>query len=88
MPASKKHQIPEWVLSCLDQYGNCACGRKLVETMGKDKLLDTLSQKGYPCELEIISDQKDVEELPKDGTYILTLKTDDSLLDDDDDEED
>lgn len=66
--------IPEWVISCLEQYGNCACGRKLVEKYGEKKLLDHLDKIGYPCELEILSDNKDEEPLPKDGTYILTLK--------------
>lgn len=69
-----KVEVPEWVLSCLDQYGNCACGRKLVEKYGEKKLLDYLDKKGYPCELEILSDNKEQEQYPKDGTYILTLK--------------
>lgn len=73
--AAKK--IPEWILSCLDQYSNCACGRKIVEEFGEKKLLKTLDDLGYPCELEILTDNKDnkEEKYPKDGTYILTLKT-------------
>ncbi|MCF0259454.1 MAG: hypothetical protein HUJ54_06295 [Erysipelotrichaceae bacterium] len=67
-------KIPAWVIACLDQYANCACGRNLVMKLGVDQLLDILAKDGYPCELEILSDQKDVEEFPKDGTYILTLK--------------
>ncbi len=66
-------KIPSWIFSCLDQYGNCACGINIVKKMGKDKLLETLAEQGYNCELEILSDQKDKTELPKDGTYILTL---------------
>ena len=72
MAAKKK--IPDWIISCLQQYSNCACGRKIVEQMGEKKLLDTLDQMGLPCELEILSDSKDKDPLPKDGTYILTLK--------------
>lgn len=67
-------QIPEWILSCLDQYANCACGIKIVKKLGKDGLIEALEEKGYPCELEILGDTKDGTELPEDGTYILTLK--------------
>lgn len=65
--------IPSWILQCLDQYGNCACGRAITVKIGKDKLLETLEGLGYPCDLEIVSDDKD-NEYPKDGTYILTSK--------------
>ncbi len=75
-----KISIPEWILQCLDQYGNCACGRAITKKLGKEKLLDTLEGMGYPCELEIISDSKD-EEYPKDGTYILTTKNREIMLD-------
>lgn len=66
-------KIPVWILNCLDQYANCACGREIVKKYGKDRLLSMLKELGYPCELEILSDQKDKAEFPKDGTYILTL---------------
>lgn len=67
-------KIPEWVIQCLDQYGNCACGRTLVKKMTKEKLIDELNRIGYPCDLEILSDQKDNSAYPKDGTYILISK--------------
>lgn len=83
MAASK---IPSWILNCLDQYANCACGRNIVKKYGKEKLLEMLDKEGYPCDLEILSDQKDKAEFPKDGTYILTLKTrKDNILDDGED---
>lgn len=75
-----EEKIPEWILQCLDQYGNCACGRAITVKMGKDKLLKTLEDLGYPCDLEIISDDKE-EEYPKDGTYILTSKSHEVMLD-------
>lgn len=68
-------KLPDWIFQCLDQYGNCACGRAITKKMGKDKLLETLEKMGYPCELEILSDSKDKNQYPKDGTYILTLKS-------------
>ena len=70
-------KIPEWVLQCLDQYGNCACGRNITKKMGKDKLLD---------ELEILSDQKEKSAYPKEATYILTLKTHEILQDEEDED--
>ncbi|TGY65444.1 hypothetical protein [Dubosiella muris] len=73
-------KIPEWVLHCLDQYGNCACGRAITKKFGKDKLLEVLEAAGYPCELEILSDQKDKNQYPKDGTYIVTLKNRQTLF--------
>lgn len=66
--------IPSWIFSCLDQYGNCACGRAITQKLGKDGLLKALAKEGYPCELEILADPKDKSEFPKDGTYILTVK--------------
>ncbi len=71
MTASEK--IPAWIISCLEQYGNCACGYRITKKLGKEGLLETLEDLGYPCELEIIGDAKDGEELPEDGTYILTV---------------
>ena len=68
------NKIPEWVLHCLDQYGNCACGRTITKKLGKDTLLEELEAAGYPCELEILADQKDKSQFPKEGTYIITLK--------------
>ena len=47
---------------------------------GKDKLLEVLEAAGYPCELEILSDQKDKNQYPKDGTYIVTLKNRQTLF--------
>lgn len=67
--------IPEWIYSCLDQYSNCACGRAIVKKMGKDGLLKALADDGYNCELEVLADPKDTSEFPKDGTYILTVKS-------------
>ena len=32
MAASK---IPVWIKQCLDQYGNCACGRAITKKIGK-----------------------------------------------------
>ena len=32
MAASK---IPVWIKQCLDQYGNCACGRTITKKIGK-----------------------------------------------------
>ncbi len=66
--------IPKWIFSCLDQYGNCACGIRITKKLGKEGLVKTLEEAGYPCELEIIADPKDTSEYPEDGTYILTLK--------------
>lgn len=84
MVASK---IPVWIKQCLDQYGNCACGRAITKKIGKDNLLQILENEGYPCELEILSDQKDKSAYPKDGTYILTLKNRQSLLADEDEDD-
>lgn len=67
-------KIPDWILQCLDQYGNCACGRAIVKKHGKEKLLERLEEIGYPCELEILADAKDSSQYPKEGTYILTTK--------------
>ena len=36
MAASK---IPVWIKQCLDQYGNCACGRAITKKIGKDNLI-------------------------------------------------
>ncbi|MCI9041356.1 hypothetical protein [Dubosiella newyorkensis] len=71
---SNTSKLPEWIFHCLDQYGNCACGRTIVKKFGKEKFLDLLEGEAYPCELEILSDQKDKSQYPKDGTYIITLK--------------
>lgn len=79
-------KIPVWVKQCLDQYGNCACGRAITKKYGKDKLLEALEKEGYPCELEILSDQKDKTAYPKDGTYIITLKNRQELFGMEDDE--
>ena len=84
MAASK---IPVWIKQCLDQYGNCACGRAITKKIGKENLLQILENEGYPCELEILSDQKDKSAYPKDGTYILTLKNRQSLMVDEDEDE-
>lgn len=73
--AATKSVIPLWVLQCLDQYGNCAVGINLTKRLGKDQLLKALEDEGYPCDLEILSDQKDKTPFPKDGTYIVTLKS-------------
>ena len=70
---TNQNKIPEWILQCLDQYGNCACGRTITKKLGKEKLLDCLETLGYPCKLEVLS-EKD-EAYPVDGTYILTLKS-------------
>ncbi len=75
-------QIPEWIIQCLDQYGNCACGRAITKKLGKEELLEELEELGYPCELEILSDQKEANPYPKDGTYILTRKNRPLLEDD------
>ena len=32
---------------------------QLLKKIGKDNLLQILENEGYPCELEILSDQKD-----------------------------
>ena len=84
MAASK---IPVWIKQCLDQYGNCACGRTITKKIGKDNLLQILENEGYPCGLEILSDQKDKSAYPKDGTYILTLKNRQPLMADEDEDE-
>ena len=84
MEASK---IPVWIKQCLYQYGNCACGRAITKKIGKDNLLQILENEGYPCELEILSDQKDKSAYPKDGTYILTLKNRQPLLADEDEDD-
>ena len=79
-------KIPEWILQCLDQYGNCACGRAITKKLGKDKLLEELEALGYPCTLEILADQKEKAAYPKDGTYNLTMKTEDYYTEEDDEE--
>ena len=45
---TNQNKIPEWILQCLDQYGNCACGRTITKKLGKEKLLDCLETLGYP----------------------------------------
>lgn len=67
-----QNKIPEWIIQCLDQYGNCACGRTITKKLGKEKLLDELEKMDHACDLEILSDKD--EAYPVDGTYILTLK--------------
>jgi len=47
---------------------------------GKDKLLSALEKMGYPCDLEVLSDQKDKSAYPKDGTYILVSKNRQELI--------
>ena len=69
---SNQNKIPEWIIQCLDQYGNCACGRTITKKFGKEKLLEILEEMDHACNLEIISDKD--EAYPTDGTYILTLK--------------
>ena len=84
---SAQNKIPEWIIQCLDQYGNCACGRAITKKMGKDKLLETLEEMDRPCNLDILSDSKepkDKNSYPVDGTYILTLKNRQILVDEDD----
>ena len=78
-----KTSIPKWIFQCLDQYGNCACGREITKKMGKEKLLETLEEMGYPCDLEIVNNVNN-EEYPKDGTYILVSKNREILLDSED----
>lgn len=78
-----KTSIPKWIFQCLDQYGNCACGREITKKMGKEKLLETLEDMGYPCDLEIVNNVNN-EEYPKDGTYILVSKNREILLDSED----
>ncbi|MDX8417536.1 hypothetical protein [Absicoccus intestinalis] len=80
-----KKTIPDWVYQCLDQYGNCACGRNLTKKLGKEGLIQELEANGYPCELEILSDSTD-EEYPKEGTYIVVSKNREILLDSEDTE--
>ena len=75
-------KIPTWILQCLAQYGNCACGRAITKKYGKDKLLEALEKEGYSCDLEILSDIKDKNAYPKDGTYIVTLKNRQELFGD------
>lgn len=77
-----KTSIPKWILQCLDQYGNCACGRDITVKMGKDNLLKALAELGYPCDMEIVNNI-DNEEYPKEGTYILISKNRQILLDGD-----
>lgn len=43
---TNQNKIPEWILQCLDQYGNCACGRTITKKLGKEKLLDCLETLG------------------------------------------
>lgn len=76
-------KIPAWIKQCLDQYGNCACGRTITKKYGKEKLLEALENAGYACNLEIISDTKDKNAYPKDGTYIVTLKNRQELFGED-----
>lgn len=78
---ASQNKIPDWIYQCLDQYGNCACGRAITKKLGKDTLLKVLEEKGYPCELEILSDSKEGGAYPKDGTYILTRKNRQILID-------
>lgn len=81
---SSTSKIPSWIYQCLDQYGNCACGYAITKKLGQEKLLEILKKEGYPCELEILSDQREKKEgYPKDGTYILTLKTHKQLEEED-----
>ena len=79
MAASK---IPVWIKQCLDQYGNCACGRAITKKIGQDNLLQILEK-----ELEIMRGQKDKCAGPGGGTYILTLKNRQPLLADEDEDD-
>ena len=69
---ASQHKIPEWIIQCLDQYGNCACGRAITKKFGKEKLLEMLKEMDHECVLEILSEKE--EAYPVDGTYVLTLK--------------
>ena len=71
MAASK---IPVWIKQCLDQYGNCACGRAITKKIGKENLLQILENEGYPCELEILSDQKDKRCISKRWNIYFNIK--------------
>ena len=53
---------------------------QLLKKFGKDKLLSALEKMGYPCDLEVLSDQKDKSAYPKDGTYILVSKNRQELI--------
>ena len=77
-----KYKYSKVDLQCLDQYGNCACGRDITVKMGKDNLLKALAELGYPCDMEIVNNI-DNEEYPKEGTYILISKNRQILLDSD-----
>ena len=48
--------IPQWILHHLRKYGNCCCGREIVKTIGRDRILQVLRKEGYPCILRIIYD--------------------------------
>ena len=74
------NEIPAWILQCLDQYGNCACGYTITKQYGEEKLLSILKDKGYPCKLEILTDVKD-EKYPKDATYILISQKREAVFD-------
>ncbi|UNT92799.1 hypothetical protein [Allobaculum sp. Allo2] len=87
MSTSSSSKIPAWIISCLEQYGNCACGYRITKQLGKQGLLDTLESMGYPYELEIIGEPKEDEELPADGTYILTLHKPSSASEESEEEE-
>lgn len=48
--------IPDWIISNLRLYGNCACGYDIVKKVGKEKLIERIKEYGYECSLRIIPD--------------------------------
>ncbi len=77
MAASK---IPVWIKQCLDQYGNCACGRAITKKIGKDNLLQILENEGYPCELEILSDTKRQKCISKRWNIYFNIKKSPTII--------
>lgn len=73
-------EIPEWIMFHLRKYGNCCCGREIVKRIGRDKILYLLKQKGFPCILRIVYDNRFYRPIrrvkyPVNASYILEIES-------------
>ena len=55
-------------------------GRAITKKIGKDNLLQILENEGYPCELEILSDQKDKSAYPKRWNIYFNIKKSPTII--------
>ncbi len=75
--SKEKNEIPDWILYHLKRFGNCCCGREIVKKIGREKIVEVLKKKGYPCVLKVVPDDirhyKRKIKYPVDAYYILEV---------------